>query len=75
MSSKHSAPGATETGKCRKKIIGGLNRIMETSSLLGVKNLTKNNNSILRNIFYCEKSSSSSLSWLCGLSYFSLLSR
>lgn len=49
MRSKHSAPRATETGKYRKEIIGGLNRIMETSGLLNVKNLTK------KQQFYFEK--------------------
>lgn len=49
MRSKHSAPRATETEKYRKKIIGGLLRIMETSGLLSVKNLTK------KQQFYFEK--------------------
>ena len=49
MRSKLSAPRTTETGKYRKKIIGGLNRIMETSGLLNVKNLTK------KQQFYFEK--------------------
>lgn len=51
------------------EIIGGLkNRALGTSTSLGVKIV--NNNAMLRNIFHCEKSSSS-LSWLCCLSYFS----